>query len=558
MAAVPIDRASGLPARGGVTGGREAPLAAAFDALDAPVWVIPDPNRGQPDPRQQTPREHRIVLDGTTVPLDTPGSRAWTVVLPPTPPSSLGDPGFRAAHGVGLAYVGGAMANGIASVELVEALARERILSFFGAAGLTVAEVGRALDRLSSIRDLPHGVNLIHAPGEPRVERELVELVLRRGVPAAEASAFLDLTPAIVRFRVQGVRSGPDGAPVPARRLMAKVSRREVARRFLSPPPEELLALLVRDGEITEEERALARRLPMCDDLTAEADSGGHTDNRPLVTLLPSLIALRDEVVREGAIAFAPRVGAAGGIGTPWAAQAALTLGAAYLVVGSVHQACLEAGTSPAVREALALAESTDVAMAPAADMFEMGVELQVLRRGTMFPMRARQLLELYRRHDSWEAIPEAERRKVEQTHFRSSFEEVWAATREFFLARDPAQVERAASDPRHQLALVFRWYLGLSSAWANRGEPGRQLDYQIWCGPSMGAFNEWVSGTPLAAVENRRVTTVAHALMEGAARLVRAEDLRRAGIALPPGLPDITPRLPARPATPTPARSPA
>ena len=29
--------------------------------------------------------------------------------------------------------------------------------------------------------------------------------------------------------------------------------------------------------------------------------------------------------------------------------------------------------------------------MAPAADMFEMGVKLQVLKRGTMFPMRAAQ-----------------------------------------------------------------------------------------------------------------------------------------------------------------------
>ncbi|MGA1780577.1 MAG: 2-nitropropane dioxygenase, partial [Planctomycetota bacterium] len=96
------------------------------------------------------------------------------------------------------------------------------------------------------------------------------------------------------------------------------------------------------------------------------------------------------------------------------------------------------------------------------------------------------------------------------------------------------------------------------AQGWYKAGDTARRADYQIWCGPSMGAFNEWVSGTPLAAVENRRVTTVAHALMEGAARLVRAAALRRAGLALPPGLPDITPRLPARPATPTPARSPA
>ena len=35
------------------------------------------------------------------------------------------------------------------------------------------------------------------------------------------------------------------------------------------------------------------------------------------------------------------RVGAAGGISTPWAAAAALAMGAAYLVTGSVNQSCV-------------------------------------------------------------------------------------------------------------------------------------------------------------------------------------------------------------------------
>ena len=45
-------------------------------------------------------------------------------------------------------------------------------------------------------------------------------------------------------------------------------------------------------------------------------------------------------------------------------------------------------------------------------------------------------------------------------------------------------------------MALVFRWYLGQSSRWANAGEPTRKLDYQVWCGPAMGAFNEWAKGS--------------------------------------------------------------
>src|SRR5690606_24004764 len=110
-----------------------------------------------------------------------------------------------------------------------------------------------------------------------------------------------------------------------------------------------------------------------------------------------------------------PRVGAAGGIATPASAAAAFSMGAAYVVTGSVNQGCLEAGTSDLVREMLARASSTDVAMAPAADMFEMGVKVQVLGRGTLFPVRAARLYDLYRAHESLEAIPEKVRRELEE-----------------------------------------------------------------------------------------------------------------------------------------------
>jgi trans-AT polyketide synthase, acyltransferase and oxidoreductase domains len=79
----------------------------------------------------------------------------------------------------------------------------------------------------------------------------------------------------------------------------------------------------------------------------------------------------------------------------------------------------------------------------------------------------------------------------------------------------------------------VFRWYLGLSSRWANAGEPTRKLDYQVWCGPAMGAFNEWTKGSFLEAPRNRRVVTVALNILYGAAVLSRLQFLRAQGIAL-------------------------
>ena len=70
-------------------------------------------------------------------------------------------------------------------------------------------------------------------------------------------------------------------------------------------------------------------------------------------------------------------------------------MGAAFVVTGSVNQACIESGSSDIVRKMLAEASQADVTMAPAADMFEMGVKVQVLKRGTMFAMRGAETLRI-------------------------------------------------------------------------------------------------------------------------------------------------------------------
>lgn len=56
-----------------------------------------------------------------------------------------------------------------------------------------------------------------------------------------------------------------------------------------------------------------------------------------------------------------------------------------------------------------------------------------------------------------------------------------WADTVKFFQERDPEQIARANQNPKRKMALIFRWYLGLSSKWSNSGEAGREMDYQIW-----------------------------------------------------------------------------
>ncbi len=457
---------------------------------------------------------------------------------PPLNPEQLGDPAFLNRHNVRLAYMTGAMANGIASEELVLAAGRAGLLGSFGAAGLVPSRIEEAIHRIQqTLPEGPYAFNLIHSPNEDTIERAGAELYLKYRVKTIEASAYLDLTPHIVRYRVAGLRMGADQRIVTENRVIAKISRTEVAEKFMRPAPERIVTELLREKRISEEQARLAAHVPMADDITVEADSGGHTDNRPLLAILPAILSLRDRVQTDQGYTDPIRVGAAGGISTPASTLAAFMMGAAYVTTGSVNQGCVEAAASDHTKRLLAQVDYADVAMAPAADMFEMGVQLQVLKRGTMFPMRAQKLYELYKNHESIEEIPPAERKRLEKQVFRRDLEFVWKETEAYFNARDPRQIERAIDHPKRKMALVFRWYLGLSSRWSNIGEPDRETDYQIWCGPSMGAFNAWAQGSYLEDVSQRRVVDIAHHLMTGAAFLSRVRHLQSQGVSFSPGV---------------------
>jgi len=408
------------------------------------------------------------------------------------------------------------------------------------------ARIETAIQKIkAALPDGPYAFNLINSPNEPALEQRAVELYLKHSIRVIEASAYLDLTVPVVWYRAAGLTLLPDGKVGIGNRIIAKLSRKEVATRFMEPAPRDILDQLQADGRITRQQAELALQVPMADDITVEADSGGHTDNRPLVGLLPSILVLRDSIQAQRKYPLELRVGAAGGISTPQAALSALSMGAAFLATGSVNQACVEAGASQHTRDLLAQAEMADVAMAPASDMFEMGVRVQVLKRGTMFALRAQKLYELYSRYESIEDLPPLEREKLEKTVFKRDLDAVWEETVRFFTERDPRQIERANQDPKQKMALIFRWYLGLSSRWSNSGEKGREMDYQIWCGPSMGAFNEWARGTYLEQAANRRAADISLHLLTGCAYLWRLRSLEMQGVQLPTGLRSYTPTSP-------------
>ena len=70
-------------------------------------------------------------------------------------------------------------------------------------------------------------------------------------------------------------------------------------------------------------------------------------------------------------------------------------------------------------------------------------------------------------------------------------------------------------------MALVFRWYFGKATRIALEGDEKQRVDFQIQCGPSLGAFNQWVKGSEQENWRNRHVDDIAEKLMQDTAELL-------------------------------------
>ena len=458
--------------------------------------------------------------------------------VPAVTPENLGDDQFKKRHSLKYPYIAGAMANGITSATIVKTMAENGMMGFLGAGGLSLKKIEENIvDLQNTLKDKPFGFNLIHSLGDHAHEMATVELYLKYRIRVISAAAFMRMTPALVYYRIKGIYKDVKGQIVAPNNIIAKVSRIEIASQFFSPPPVKLVNILLEKNLISKEEAELSQYIPMAQDLTAEADSGGHTDNRPALALLPTMLALKNEFMEKYKFHKPLCVGLAGGIATPQSAAAAFSMGAAYILTGSINQSCIEAGICEDVKKMLCQAQQADVAMAPAADMFEIGARVQVLKRGTMFPVRAEKLYKYYQTFNNFDEIDEKSKQEIEAKFLQTSFQDAWESTRDFFQkANNLKEIEKAQNDPKHKMALVFRSYLGLSSKWAIQGDDRRKMDYQIWCGPAIGAFNQWVKGSFLESHENRKTAEIALNLLFGACISTRTSILMTQGIKVPAG----------------------
>lgn len=439
---------------------------------------------------------------------------------------TLGSISFLKRYNLKKAYVIGGMYKAISSSDLVIRAAKSNLLSFYGAGGISLEETKKSIDHIKLHIDKSQvfGINFLSNPTNPDYELNLADLCLREGVRVVEASAFSKVTIGITYFRIKGIKRNSDETIYHPSRIMAKLSHPEVAKEFLSPPPPIYVEKLRKQGRISEEEAALAPFLSMADDITIESDSGGHTDQKNPFILLPEIVRLKNEFVKKYNYSHKIHIGAAGGIGTPESITASFMLGADYVLTGSINQCTVESGMSKEVKEMLSSISIHDVSIAPAGDMFELGAKVQVVKKGTLFSTRANRLYDLYKQNDSLEQISAKEKSILEKNYFKKTFDEVLNEVSEYIKEKNIANSDQFKKNGKVRMALMFKWYFAQSTRFALNGELERKLDFQIQCGPALGAFNTWVKGSDLEKWEYRHVDVIGLRLMNEAEKLFKKQ----------------------------------
>ncbi len=433
----------------------------------------------------------------------------------------LGNDSFKKDYGLKYAYLTGAMYKGIASKELVAKVGRTGMMGFFGSGGLDIKEIEETILYLRNELNNGEafGMNLLYSPNESGNEEEIVNLYLKYGIRNVEASAYMSMTPALVKYRLKGIKRDDSGRVISTNRVIAKVSRPEVAEAFLSPAPARIIEKLLSENKITALEADLSKELPIAEDICVESDSGGHSDHGVAYALMPTMIRLRDEMMKKYNYKKLVRVGAAGGIGTPEAVAASFIMGADFIMTGSINQCTVEAGTSDAVKDLLQQINVQDTEYASAGDMFEFGAKVQVMKKGVFFPARANKLYELYRQYNSISEIDEKTKTQIQEKYFKKSFEQVYKEAKAYY---PQDEIDKAEKNPKHKMALIFRWYFGYSTRLALSGDKDSRVDYQVHCGPALGAFNQWVKGTAFENWRMRNVNEIGKKLMNEAAKILQ------------------------------------
>jgi len=431
----------------------------------------------------------------------------------------LGSKHFLKHHQVKYPYVVGSMGQGISSEKLVIKMANSGFLAFLGSEGLDINEVETLITSCKAAlqTEQSYGINFHYLPGHEKHQKQLIDLCIEHKVPCLEVSGLDHISLELIKYRAKGLKRSNDQILI-QNKIFLKTSKPEIASMFMQSAPLHILDKLLSEKDITPDEHFMAQTVPVVDDICVTGAGAWKTDQANLLVKLPEIIRLRDQ--RRNSLSHPVRVGCGGGIGTPESVAAVFMLGADFILTGSINQCTVEANTSKHTKKILSELSSEDTCYVPDGDMLESSSAVQVVRKGLYFPARAQKLYDLYRLHNSLDEISLHDKKQVEKHFFNRSFESIF---QELIDTENSQEIKKANENRKYKMAKIFKWYFKYTQKLSLDGKQQEQDNYQIYCGPALGAFNQWVSGSSLAHWQNRYVDEIAIKLLNAASDFINS-----------------------------------
>ncbi len=467
--------------------------------------------QGVNDYKELGPGEVLTKMVGTiksmSTPLTVPDSEALVhfipVAAPPTAPAmvsapALGSRDFSRRFGCQYSYVLGSIGRAISSADLVVKAANAGFLTYFGAAHTSIENIQHAINDIQSNigANKSYGVNLHANLLNPDAEDALVDLLLENKIKHAEATGFFDITPALVRYRLQGIEQGSTNS------ILAKAESITQAIKFLQPAPDAILTQLLNDGSITTAQAQLARSLPMADAIAFQGD----------IALLAELLSLRNQY---GVPAQQVFIGSAKEIGSPQSIASAFINGAEFVLADTIQQCTVESGLHNQAKTLLQNASIADIKTAPCTELFEFGRTISVLNKGSLFANKAKRLYELWKDHKTLENLS-TEQHVALAEYFPEGIEyaiERSSSTRQLL---NSTQTNVASSDSARVWTQLVKYYL---QAATNQNDT--RPDWCITCGPDIGTLNNWLNKEKLVPWQERHIDQLALQLLSAAHNLL-------------------------------------
>ena len=431
---------------------------------------------------------------------------------------SLGNQDFERTLNLKFPYVCGSMYYGIASPEMIIRLAKAGMLGFIGTSICNIESIKRDINIIKNKLDgevFGLGVTYNQNVNE---ENSIYNLILSEDIKIIEISDYMSITKNLIKYRVKGMQKSNYSNVMQPHHVMAKVSRIEMAELFLKPAPSDIIEALLEAGEITQNEAECAACVPVADFVSITSENDIHISSVPNFMLLSEIKKLSREIQKEYLFSKCSYIGIAGGIGNPDVIALSFLLGADYVVSGSINQCCKQANISDITKNILATVDIHDCEYVPDLKNMELGIKMNVVRKGLLFPARANKLFDLYKRYNAIDEIEADVIHSIETRIFKKNINTFSKESEKFF---SESELKTFNTNPKSKLLHIIKCYYQVALHDAIEGNENNKINFLIKCNPTMGFFNRWAKGKSIENWIDRDVDKIGIMMLEEASTII-------------------------------------